>query len=116
MDDNLNPTQACVNLVAYFCYSDATICKSAVKKHMSKLNINWINFHNYCASWLPTANSASCLAATDTLTKIGPTFVDSQNVIQKLVNDAFIDSFSIGLWNNATIRGSIDRDFSGSFY
>ena len=83
---------------------------------MNKFNSNWRNYHNYCASWLPTANSASCLAAANTLTRNGPTFVDSQNSIQKLVNDAFINSYSIGLWNNATIRGSTDKEFSGSFY
>jgi len=82
---------------------------------MSRFNINWRNYFNSCASWLSTANSGSCLAAASILIQNGPTFVDSQNVIQKLVNDAFIESFSTGLWNNATIRNSRDIDFSGSF-
>jgi len=109
-DNDGNPYQDCLNMLAVWCAFDSHSCKSAVDTTFSKLNQHWNGYLQSCASWRNSnnyeqANSDACKRQT-TYFLGNVTTISTDPEYKQPINDAFTSSIYQRLWYNQTILRS----------
>jgi len=118
LDSNKNPTQGCMNSLAFFCgrehiqgrSNNIEGCKKHVNGDFSRMNSFWIAWRRECGKWAWTdgyignASSSSCSAAKLALQQIqNANYTEADNSVVP-VSSALINSIQEILWDNPYLQ------------